>query len=174
MPDGYRITTPSKTTVENRSNTDSDFALTGETTKFYIPAGTDDLTHDVGLIRERDLTIAKKGTNGLNVANATFAIYGPYYEVPSAISADKLVDTITTGQDGRAVFNSGEESYLNAYAYYVIVETSAPANYSAANLTASGDAVADATVTGAGIENGNYFVLAPFAGKGMTARRPMR
>ena len=168
VPDGYRITKPSKTKVEERSNTDSDFALTGETIKFYIPAGGTDDTYDVGLIRERNLTITKKGTNNLNVAGATFAIYGPYYEVPSAISADKLVDTITTGQDGRAVFNSGEESYLNAYAYYVIVETSAPANYSAANLTASGDAVADATVTGAGIENGNYFVLAPFAGKGMT------
>ena len=167
VPDGYRITTPSKTTVEARSNSDSDFALTGETTKFYIPAGTDDLTHDVGLIRERDLTIAKKGTNGLNVANATFAIYGPYYEVPSAISADELVGAITTGQDGRAVFTSGEKSYLNAYAYYVVVETSTPANYSAANLTASGNVV-NATVTGEGIENGNYFVLAPFAGEGMT------
>ena len=168
VPDGYRITTPSKTTVENRSNTDSDFALTGETTKFYIPAGTDDLTHDVGVIRERNLTITKKGTNNLNVAGATFAIYGPYYEVPSAISADKLVDTITTGQDGRAVFASGEESYLNAYAYYVIVETATPTNYSAANLTASGNVEADATVTGEGIENGNYFVLARFAGEDMT------
>ncbi len=168
VPDGYRITTPSKTTVENRSNTDSDFALTGETTMFFIPAGADDLTHDVGVIRERNLTITKKGTNNLNVAGATFAIYGPYYEVPSAISADKLVDTITTGQDGRAVFTSGEESYLNAYAYYVIVETSAPTNYSAANLTASGNVEADATVTGEGIENGNYFVLARFAGEDMT------
>ena len=167
VPDGYRITTPSKTTVEARSNSDSDFALTGETTKFYIPAGTDDLTHDVGLIRERDLTIAKKGTNNLNVAGATFAIYGPYYEVPSAISADKLVATIITGQDGRAVFNSNAERYLNAYAYYVVVETSAPDNYSATNLTASGN-VESATVTGEGIADGNYFVLAPFAGKDMT------
>ena len=171
LPAGYRLTEYTYTTVEGKQDTDSDFfaGATGiATTKFYIPAGADDLTHDVGVIRERNLTITKKGTNGLNVANATFAIYGPYYTVPSAISADELVDTITTGQDGRAVFNSGEESYLNAYAYYVIVETSAPANYSAANLTASGDAVADATVTGAGIENGNYFVLAPFAGEGMT------
>ena len=168
VPDGYRITTPSKTTVENRSNTDSDFALTGETTKFYIPAGADDLTHDVGVIRERNLTITKKGTNNLNVADATFAIYGPYYEVPSAISADKLVATIITGQDGRAVFTSSAESYLNAYAYYVVVETSAPDNYSATNLTASGNVEADATVTGEGIADGNYFVLAPFAGEDMT------
>ena len=85
--------------------------------------------------------------------------------MPSAISADKLVDTITTGQDGRAVFTSGEESYLNAYAYYVIVETATPTNYSAANLKASGNVEADATVTGEGIENGNYFVLARFAGE---------
>ena len=68
VPAGYRITTPSKTTVEERSNSDSDFALTGETIKFYIPAGgrengMDD-TYDVGLIRERDLTINKTATNG--------------------------------------------------------------------------------------------------------------
>ena len=170
VPDGYRITKPSKTKVEERSNTDSDFALTGETIKFYIPAGGTDDTYDVGLIRERNLTITKKGTNNLNVAGATFAIYGPYYEVPSAISADKLVATITTGADGRATFpspNQTGQTYLNAYAYYVIVETSAPDNYSAANLTASGNVV-DATVTGAGIADGNYFVLKPFAGDGMT------
>lgn len=169
VPDGYRITTPSKTTVEARSNSDSDFALTGETTKFYIPAGTDDLTHDVGLIRERNLTITKKGTNNLNVAGATFAIYGPYYEVPSAISGNPVA-TITTGADGRATFpspNQTGQTYLNAYAYYVIVETSAPDNYSATDLTASGNVV-DATVTGEGIADGNYFVLAPFAGEGMT------
>ena len=121
----------------------------------------------MGVIRERNLTITKKGTNNLNVAGATFAIYGPYYEVPSAISADKLVATIITGQDGRAVFTSSAESYLNAYAYYVVVETSAPDNYSATNLTASGNVVS-ATVTGEGIADGNYFVLAPFAGEDMT------
>ncbi len=169
VPDGYRITTPSKTEVEDRKGNDSDFALTGETIKFYIPAGGMDDTYDVGVIRERDLTITKKGTDGRYLAGAEFAIYGPYFEEPDAISGSPIA-TITTGANGRAAFESSEAVYLNAYAYYVIVETSAPDNYSATNLTASGTSVVSdpkPAVTGAGIEDGNYFVLAPFKGEGM-------
>ena len=172
-PDGYRITKPSKTTVESRSNTDSDFARTGETIKFYIPAGgrengMDD-TYDVGLIRERDLTITKQGINGLKVAGAQFKIYGPYDVTPTKIKEDKLVDTITTGANGVATFTSTDDTYLNAYAYYVVVETSTPENYDAANLTATGTSAFNPkpAVTGEGIEDGNYFVLAPFKGEGM-------
>ena len=129
-----------------------------------------DDTYDVGVIRERNLTIAKKGINGLNVAGAEFSVYGPYYVTPTKITADELVGTITTGADGRAAFTSTEETYLNAYAYYVVVETSTPEHYDAADLTASGTSVVSnpkPTVTGEGIEDGNYFVLAPFAGEGM-------
>ena len=170
VPAGYRITTPSKTTVESRSNTDSDFALTGETIKFYIPAGGMDDTYDVGLIRERNLTITKEGINGLKVEGAQFEIYGPYDVTPTTIKEDKLVDTITTGANGVATFTSTDDTYLNAYAYYVVVETSTPENYDAANLTATGTSVVSnpkPTVTGEGIKDGNYFVLAPFKGEGM-------
>ncbi len=170
IPTGYRLTVGSKTTVEGRQGNDSDFAATGETIKFYIPAGGMDDTYDVGVIRDRNLTIVKKGTNNLNVAGAEFKIYGPYYVTPNQITADDLVATITTGADGRATFTSTADTYLNAYAYYVVVETSTPANYSAANLTATGDSVVASPkpdVTGEGIVNGNYFVLEPFAGENM-------
>ena len=174
-PDGYRITKPSKTTVESRSNTDSDFALTGETIKFYIPAGgredgMDD-TYDVGLIRERNLTITKEGINGLKVEGAEFKIYGPYYTMPTTITADELRGTITTGTNGSGNFTPiNGDTYLNAYAFYVVVETSTPENYDATDLTASGTSVVSnpkPDITGVGIEDGNYFVLAPFAGEGM-------
>ena len=52
----------------------------------------------------------------------------------------------------------------------MVVETWAPDNYDAANLTATGDSVVSTpkpTVTGEGIANGNYFVLKPFAGADM-------
>ena len=179
VPDGYRITTPRKLPVDpvkSRSNSDSDFALTGETIKFYIPAGgrengMDD-TYDVGVIRERDLTITKKGTDGRYLAGAEFAIYGPYYDTtPTQITENELAGTITTGANGSGNFPPiNDATYLNAYAYYVVVETSAPDNYSATNLTASGTSVVSdpkPAVTGAGIEDGNYFVLAPFKGDGM-------
>lgn len=171
VPAGYRITTPSKTTVEERKGNDSDFALTGETIKFYIPAGGMDDTYDVGLIRERNLTITKKGINGLNVAGAEFAVYGPYYTMPTMITADELRGTITTGTNGSGNFTPiNSDTYLNAYAYYVVVETFTPENYDATDLTATGTSVVNnpkPAVTGEGIVDGNYFVLKPFAGEGM-------
>ena len=178
IPEGYRITPEfAHTTVEGKQGNDSDFEpmagnrRQGQTIRFYIPAGGMDDTYDVGVIRERNLTITKWGTNGLPVAGATFAIYGPYYAtLQPTISGSQLVGTVTTGADGQVTFTSNDEAYLNAYAYYVVVETSAPANYDAANLTATGDSVVSTpkpTVTGAGIENGNYFVLKPFEGADM-------
>src|SRR5699024_10896627 len=49
VPEGYRITPKSaKTTVEQKQDTDSDFdPATGETIRFYIPAGQNDYTYDV-------------------------------------------------------------------------------------------------------------------------------
>src|SRR5699024_4356155 len=90
---------------------------------------------------------------------------------PTTITADELRGTITTGTNGSGNFTPiNDDTYLNAYAFYVVVETSTPENYDATDLTATGASVVNnpkPTVTGEGIEDGNYFVLKPFADEGM-------
>ena len=63
VPEGYRITPKSaKTTVEKKQDTDSDFdPATGSTIRFYIPAGQNDHTYDVGVVRMRDLDHHQEG-----------------------------------------------------------------------------------------------------------------
>ena len=39
------------------------------------------MTYDLGLMRMRDLTIRKVGTDGKLVEGATFAIYGHFYTI---------------------------------------------------------------------------------------------
>lgn len=175
VPAGYRITTPSKTTVEERSNSDSDFALTGETIKFYIPAGgrengMDD-TYDVGLIRMRDLTINKTATNtnGAPVTGVEFDVYGPYYgsydsDENITVTGEDFIKTIKAGE----TFTSGDSEFLNAYAYYVIAERVPEGRDYYTGIDSVVGGKTDIKVTGLSEDYSGYFVLEPYAGSDMT------
>ena len=185
VPTGYRLTTqyaqnsgrvPTVDGSATRKN-DSNFGSTGtgntvQTERFYVPAGPGDMTYDLGLVRERNLTIEKKGDNGLNIT-AKFNVYGPYNVVPPSISADDLVATITTNTQGGSttVYKQGGPGYLNAYQYYVVVESDVVTDHYSTErfdvLPGTGtNVVADATVSGVA-EGEKYFVLGPDDGTDM-------
>ena len=124
--------------------------------------------------RARDLTIEKVGDNGPHVANVSFDIYGPFYGNDFDINgADVEKRTISTGENGEnAVFTSSKANYLNAYAYYVVVERLPEGSH----YTTDKFEVAPGENTGVsttqpvqGLEKGaKYFVLKPYAGENMT------
>ena len=175
LPEGYRVIKPyggetnapkvddDGSTFEDR-NSDSNFSQTATPTTemFYLQSGTDDMTYDLGLMRMRDLTIRKVGTDGRHVEGATFAIYGHFYtDGAYSIEGRTPIATLTTGEDGSATFTSTADNYLDAYANYVVVETSAPAHYNASKITVEGvdeTKIATATVTGLG-EGQSCFIL---------------
>ncbi|MEA4929536.1 MAG: SpaA isopeptide-forming pilin-related protein [Candidatus Limiplasma sp.] len=136
--------------------------------RFYLRIGTPNPTLDLGLLRYRNLSLTKYGTDGNLLDGAVFKVYGPFTDAQllTAISLDGRtpVATLTTSS-GAAQFQSTDaNSFLNYYRNYVVVETTpAAACYPSAQLTAAGDHVAPAAtypaVTGGGIADGNYFVL---------------
>jgi pilin isopeptide linkage protein/uncharacterized repeat protein (TIGR01451 family) len=136
--------------------------------RFYLRIGEDNPTVDVGLIRYRNLSITKQGSDGALLDGATFAIYGPFsvVELLSAIDLDEATPVATiTSESGVAAFTStGNASYLNYYGNYIVVETGSGADwYHADDLTATGDAVQPAerydAISGGGVEDNNFFVL---------------
>ena len=182
LPDGYRLAeqyeqnggSVPKVGEANREN-DSNFGSTGtgntvQTERFYVPAGPGDMTYDLGLVRERVLTINKKGDNEKKVSDATFAIYGPYAQTDfplNLLENNKYITTITTKANGVATYGAGTGEFLNAYQYYVVVETSVPLPYSDAKFVPSGkNLVTDATVSSVA-EGKKYFVLGPDNGTDM-------
>ena len=183
-PTGYVITKQyqpggSVLTVDDANNAarkdDSNFdPTTGQTERFYLKTGTNDLTYDLGLVRMRDLTIEKVGDNGPHVANVSFDIYGPFYGNDFDINgADVEKRTIKTGANGEdAVFTSSKANYLNAYAYYVVVERLPEGSHYNTDVfevdPAEGTQVSTTTPV-EGLDAGaKYFVLQPYAGTNMT------
>ena len=185
LPDGYRLAeqyeqnggSVPKVGEANREN-DSNFGSTGtgntvQTERFYVP-GEDDMSYDLGLVRERVLTIEKKGDNGLNIT-ARFNVYGPYNAVPPSISADKLVATITTNTQGGSTtaYKQGGPGYLNAYQYYVVVESDVVTDhYSTERFDVTPGAETSVTTDTDAVVNGveagkKYFVLNPHVGTNM-------
>ena len=186
LPDGYRLAeqyeqndgSVPKVGEANREN-DSNFGSTGtgntvQTERFYVPAGPGDMTYDLGLVRERNLTIEKKGDNGLNIT-AIFNVYGPYNAVPLSISADDLVATITTNTQGGSTtaYEQGGPGYLTAYQYYVVVESDVVTDhYSTERFDVSPGAGTSVTTDTDAVVNGveagkKYFVLNPHVGTNM-------
>ncbi len=179
-PEGYVITEQydggDVITVDDggeKRGEDSNFdPTTGQTERFYLKTGTDDLTYDLGLVRTRDLTIEKVGDNGLHVANVSFDIYGPFYGNDFNINGANVEKrTISTGENGEdAVFTSSKANYLNAYAYYVVVERLPEgSHYTTGKFeVAPGENTGVTTLTVQGLETGaKYFVLEPYAGGNM-------
>lgn len=179
-PDGYHFADQyaqnngevPKVGEENRGE-DSNFGKNdGRSEQFYVPAGTYDDTYDLGLVRERVLTIEKKGDNGLNIT-AIFYVYGPYNAVPPSINADDLVATITTNAQGGSTtaYKQGGPGYLNAYQYYVVVESDVVTDhYSTERFDVSPGAETSVTTDAGvnGVEAGKkYFVLNPHVGTNM-------
>ena len=151
LPEGYRVIKPyggatnapkvDDGSSEETRNSDSNFSQTATPTteKFYLQSSTDDMTYDLGLMRMRDLTIRKVGTDGKLVEGATFAIYGHFYtDNAYSIVGRTPIATLTTGEDGSDTFTSTADNYLDAYANYVVVETSAPEHYDASKITVEG------------------------------------
>jgi archaellum component FlaF (FlaF/FlaG flagellin family) len=173
LPNGYVLTrkyvggsVPTVDAGGSTRGTDSNFDPSSrQSERFYLKVGQDDLTYDAGLIYTRDLTLTKKGTNGLMIEGAKYAVYGPYYETPDAIG-DNKVATITTGPDGKGTpVLEGGVSYLNAYAYYVIVETEVPENYTIDGLAVDGvRAVLPASGISGVPEGAEAFILTPYTG----------
>ncbi len=143
--------------------------------RFYLQPGQDDLTYDLGLIRVRDLEIVKEGEkDGGNalLKDVVFKVYGPFtnaqLDAGATVSEANRVTTLDgTTAGGKTTFTSVAGTFLNYYANYVVVETTSASPYIADGLTATGRAgtntnigsADDYTVTGAPIQNGNYFVL---------------
>ena len=182
-PTGYVITEQyqpggSVLTVDDENNAaradDSNFdPTTGQTERFYLKTGANDLTYDLGLVRMRNLTIEKVGDNGLKVPNVSFDIYGPFYgndfDVTGANVEKRTISTGANGED--AVFTSDETDYLNAYAYYVVVESlPEDSHYTTDKFeVASGEGTQVSTTTPvAGLDGAKYFVLKPYEGPNMT------
>ncbi len=136
--------------------------------RFYLRVGENNPTVDVGLIRTRNLSITKQGSDGALLDGATFAIYGPFTDVEllSALNLDTKTPVATiTSESGVATFTStSSASFLNYYGNYIVVETGSGADwYDKAQLTATGDAVQAAdgydAITGGGVLDHNFFVL---------------
>ncbi|NLF27845.1 MAG: hypothetical protein GX592_08090, partial [Clostridiales bacterium] len=146
--------------------------------RFYLEPEKDDLTFDLGLIRVRDLEIAKEGEkSGGNVPlkGVVFKIYGPFTsdQLSAGVTvvdgtSGNLVATLSgTTAGGITTFASSTDTFLNYYANYVVVETASVSPYTASGLVATGRAdtntnigsADDYTVLGTPILNGNYFVL---------------
>ena len=183
-PTGYVITKQyqpggSVLTVDDANNAarkdDSNFnPTTGQTERFYLKTGANDLTYDLGLVRTRDLTIEKVGDNGLHVPNVSFDIYGPFYGNDFDVTGANVEKrTITTGANGEdAVFTSSKTNYLNAYAYYVVVERLPEGSHYNTDVfevdPAEGTQVSTITPV-AGLDAGaKYFILEPYKGTNMT------
>ena len=107
--------------------------------RFYLwayPETTFDNTKDIGLVPYRTLEITKRADseNGDPLAGAEFAIYGPFE--PGAAThpctTANLVGTYTTGDNGKITVNN-----LLWYMDYVIVEKTAPADYTVSRATAT-------------------------------------
>lgn len=142
------------------------------TEKFYLPSGANDLTYDLGLIRVRNLSINKVGTDGRAIQGASFEIYGPYTDTELygvnggalVLDAGKLVDTITTDANGDAAYiSTNANHYLNYYRNYVVVESDSSQTYYLKNgLVATGSGIATAAqykVSGGSVSVDNYFIL---------------
>lgn len=135
---------------------------------FYLPVGADNPTLDLGLIRYRNVTLIKHGTDGNLLDGATFRFFGPFTdaEMATALNLDGRtpIATVTT-QSGIASFvSTSSTSHLNHYQNYVVVETTPAATwYPADDLSASGGHVAAGAgypaITGGGISHNNFFVL---------------
>ena len=138
---------------------DSDFASDGNgkfvTRRFYLPIQSSTFpdvkpgqkvpeavypTFDMGVVRTRDLEITKKGAKMDPIEGVKFEIYGPYFVKPTGTPSESdLLTTIVTDKDGIASFKSTDlTSYLNYYAYYMVVEADAPKPYDTKMMLASG------------------------------------
>ena len=184
-PTGYVITKQyqpggSVLTVDDANNAarkdDSNFnPTTGQTERFYLKTGANDLTYDLGLVRTRNLTIEKVGDNGLHVSNVSFDIYGPFYGNDFDVnSANVEKRTITTGANGEdAVFTSSKTNYLNAYAYYVVVERlpeGSDYNTDVFEVDPAEGTQVSTTTPVAGLDaEAKYFILEPYKGTNMTS-----
>ncbi len=177
IPAGYFITAPFAQNGGIAPNyaagsgraADNNFKKSGEaylSERFYLPPGGDNLTVDLGLVRVRDLEIHKLGSDSRTLSGVGFTIYGPYTD--AQLDAGVLLDgthriaSIATDAFGKAGFASTPDLFLNYYANYVVVESVPAPHYDASRLTVSGGSPAAAThytVTGDGIDGGNYFVL---------------
>lgn len=147
---------------------DSNFRLVGNalvSERFYVNAGADDFTKDLGLVPVRNLEILKSGTvHNQLVEGAVFNIYGPFDSFDNlALSDANMVGAITTGADGVAKFTSTTGKHMLRCSKYVVVEVNSGASYySKDNLDVSGADVVQATEftpTGAVISDKNYFGL---------------
>ena len=157
-------------TLAERQNDNNFQSKTGgfASERFYLPVGEDNPTFDLGLIRYRNLSITKRGTDGNLLDGAQFAIYGPFTDVDLAAPVDLAaltpVATLTTSS-GAATFTSTSATHcLNYYSHYIVVETvGAETWYAPEQLQASGAHVAAASgytaVSGGGVTDGNFFVL---------------
>ncbi len=107
--------------------------------RFYLwayPETTFDNTKDIGLVPYRTLELTKTNEDGDSLAGAEFAIYGPFE--PDAATHHcteaNLVggQTYTTDADGKITVDD-----LLWYMDYVIVEKTAPADYTVSRATAT-------------------------------------
>ena len=181
-PEGYVITEQydggDVITVDDggeKRGEDSNFdPTTGQTERFYLKTSTDDLTYDLGLVRMRDLTIEKVGDNGQKVPNVSFDIYGPFYGNDFNINGANVEKrTISTGANGEdAVFPSSKTDYLNAYAYYVVVERLPEGSHYTTDkfeVATVGATEVSTTTPVTGLDaDAKYFILQPYAGENMT------
>jgi pilin isopeptide linkage protein len=136
--------------------------------KFYLQVGANNPTFDLGLVRYRNLTITKKGSDGQLLDGAKFVLYGPYTDAellsPIDLNESAPVATITS-ENGVASFTStSNSSFMNYYGNYIVVETAGAADWYPANgLQAAGSHVLAAadygSITGGGISDNNFFVL---------------
>ena len=107
------------------------YATANPTTQF-------DNTKDIGFVLQRNLTLHKvaQQDSTKNLAGATFQIYGPFDTVEqantAALTAENLVATVTTDDDGKAVVQN-----LNWFQNYVIVETASADYYQLDGAAAS-------------------------------------
>ena len=157
----------------NRENDNNFFSETGASELFYIPAltngaPTNDTSYDLGLIRMRDLRIHKIGSNGAAIEGVEFTIYGPYYS-EMELGTSKPFDTLAaTDGNGDTEFVSNADQYLNAYAYYLIVEKDLESEYYVGLESVSSAASGSSVSKWEGQENA--FVLAPYAGSDASGR----
>lgn len=107
------------------------YATANPTTQF-------DNTKDIGFVLQRNLTLHKVAQKdpAKDLAGSTFQIYGPFDTVEqantAALTAENLVATVTTDDDGKAVVQN-----LNWFQNYVIVETASADYYQLDGATAS-------------------------------------
>ena len=99
-----------------------------ETKQFFIRSSSNvDQSKDIAFRMVRELEIIKVAEDNIDlpIEGATFKIYGPFEEGEgTAIDASKLLDTVTTDAEGKAVVTG-----LNWWKEYVIEEVEAGPGY---------------------------------------------